>query len=328
MLKGALTWVPLCNEWRRRRASTGGSDSARYCYSVWLRHLVLLDRYGFKVSDARVGELGPGDSIGMGLAALVSGAARYVGLDVVPFSAGANLEYMLDEIIGLYATRASIPGPEEFPRVRPALESYGFPDHLFKAAACLARSGTIREELRKLRLGQHGTLIRYQVPWTSPADVSPQSLDAIVSQAVLEHVDDLDTAYRAMYAWLKPRGYASHVIDFSAHHLSPFWNGHWTYSDWQWKCVRGRREYLLNRAPLSAHLLHARRAGFTILGLDRVSGHDGLPTNHLARRFERLDDEDIQTRGAVLVLQKPQTDVVADVDRAFSTNLPSIAKHH
>src|SRR5688572_29983557 len=195
MLKGALTWVPICNEWRRRRASTGGSGSARYCYSAWLRHLVLLDRYGFRVSDAHVGELGPGDSIGMGLAALVSGAARYVGLDVVPFSAGANLEPMLDEITHLYATRATIPGPDEFPRVRPVPESYEFPDHLFKAAACLTRSTTIREELRKLRLGQDGGLIRYQVPWTSPADVSPQSLDVIVSQAVLEHVDDLDTAY-------------------------------------------------------------------------------------------------------------------------------------
>ena len=74
MLKGALTWVPPLNAWRRHRATTGGSDSARYCYSVWLRHLRSLAPYGFRVKGAHVGELGPGDSIGIGLAALLSGA--------------------------------------------------------------------------------------------------------------------------------------------------------------------------------------------------------------------------------------------------------------
>jgi len=81
MIKGALTWLPPFNAWRSRRASTGGSDSARYCYSAWLRHLVLLSNYGFKINNSRVGELGPGDSIGIGLAALLSGAAQYVGLE-------------------------------------------------------------------------------------------------------------------------------------------------------------------------------------------------------------------------------------------------------
>src|SRR5215467_13821096 len=74
MLKGALTYVPALNAWRIRRASTGGSNSARYCYSVWFRHLINLDSCGFKIKGARVAELGPGDSIGVGLAALLSGA--------------------------------------------------------------------------------------------------------------------------------------------------------------------------------------------------------------------------------------------------------------
>ena len=69
ILKGLLTWFPLMNAWRTRHASTAGSDSARYCYAVWLRHLVTLDLYGFKIDGARIGELGPGDSIGSGLAA-------------------------------------------------------------------------------------------------------------------------------------------------------------------------------------------------------------------------------------------------------------------
>src|SRR5262249_52030361 len=98
IVKGILTWVPALNAWRVRRGSTGGSDSPRYCYSAWLRHLVSLNRFGFKIVSARVGELGPGDSIGIGLAALLSGASQYIGLDIVPFSEKANLEKIFDEL--------------------------------------------------------------------------------------------------------------------------------------------------------------------------------------------------------------------------------------
>ena len=70
LVKGMLTYVPLVNTWRSRRGSTGGSNGARYCYAVWLRHFVTLSQHGFQVNGATVGELGPGDSIGTGLAAL------------------------------------------------------------------------------------------------------------------------------------------------------------------------------------------------------------------------------------------------------------------
>src|SRR6266511_3145040 len=109
ILKGTLTWVPLLNAWRRRRASTGGTDNPRYCYSVWLRHLVTLKSWGFHIKGARVGELGPGDSIGTGLAALLSGAEHYIGLDMLPFSAKADLESTFDELVRLYSTREPIP---------------------------------------------------------------------------------------------------------------------------------------------------------------------------------------------------------------------------
>ena len=70
IIKGVLTWVSILNSWRLRRVATTGSDSPRYCYSVWLRHLVKLHKYGFNVVGAKIGELGPGDSIGIGLSAL------------------------------------------------------------------------------------------------------------------------------------------------------------------------------------------------------------------------------------------------------------------
>jgi len=303
VLKGALTWVPPLNAWRRHRAGTGGSDSSRYCYSVWLRHLRSLDPYGFRIKGAHVGELGPGDSIGIGLAALLSGAANYVGLDLIPFSAKANLEEILHDLVQLYLSREPIPREDEFPAVRPTLDSYEFPGELVDCSQVAAVSGKIRTELRAGLNSGH--LVGYRAPWTSLEDVGGGTLDLIFSQAVLEHVDSLAETYRAMLAWLKPGGFASHVIDFSAHGLSPFWNGHWAYSDWQWRLVRGRREFLLNREPLSTHLRHAEKSGFQVVLLKRDYDSHGLNFQSGSPGLRALDVEDAQTRGAILILQKP-----------------------
>ncbi len=302
IVKGTLTSIPLLNAWRLRRAATGGSDSIRYCYSVWLRHLVTLHRHGFRVADTCVGELGPGDSIGVGLAALLSGSRKYVGLDIVPFSGRSDLETVHSELVQLYLQREPIPNDNEFPHIRPRLESYAYPEQLIEWMEFQGRAEMIRCEL-KMRLDAT-EVITYRAPWTSLDDIALASLDLVFSQAVLEHVDDLEQTYRTIAAWLKPRGYASHVIDFSAHHLSPFWNGHWAYSDKEWRLVRGGREFLLNRQPLSAHLHFAKRAGLEVLELQKDYNDQGLHRSALSKAFQMLDSEDLRTTGAVLILRK------------------------
>jgi SAM-dependent methyltransferase len=263
----------------------------------------MLDRYGFKINGAQIGELGPGDSLGIGLAALLSGAARYVGLDIVAYSAKADLEKMLDELLLLYSRKERVPDDVEFPRVRPKIDSYVFPGHLIDWTNLPAKAEEIRSQVR---IGlNRGSLLGYKAPWTSLPHIAEASLDLIFSQAVLEHVDDLEETYQAMFAWLKPGGYASHVIDFTAHGRSPFWNGHWAYSDWEWKLVRGKREYLLNREPMSTHLAHAKKVGFEVLVLRPDQAINGLEVSALSSRFRRMDAVDAQTRGVLLILQKP-----------------------
>ena len=298
-----LTWLPPLNTWRVHHTSTGGSDSARYCYSVWLRHLVTLHLHGFKINGAEIGELGPGDSIGTGLAALLSGAAYYVGLDIVPFSAKADLERILDELVQLYSRREPIPDHREFPRVLPRLNSYELPSCLINWTDFSNKVEGLRTALRTGVKGSQ--FVSYRAPWTSPKEISAASLDLVFSQAVLEHVDDLEQTYGAMYTWLKPGGYASHVVDFSAHYRAPFWNGHWAYSNSEWRLVRGRREFLLNREPLSTHLACAKKVGFELLLLRRDYDSSGLTLSALSRQFRVLDPDDAQTRGAILILRKP-----------------------
>jgi hypothetical protein len=231
---------------------------------------------------------------------LLSGAARYVGLDIVPFSANVDLAKIYDELVELYSRREPIPNDDEFPAVAPWLDSYEHPDHLIDHTNLLERARTIRDALKS---GLNATdIVRYRAPWISLNDVAMGTLDLIFSQAVLEHVDSLNDTYHAMFEWLKPKGYGSHVIGFAAHHLSPIWNGHWAYSDWQWKIVRGRREFLLNREPLSTHLACAQNAGFEILSAIRNYDDTGLGPKSLAYP---VDSEDARTHGAILILRKP-----------------------
>jgi SAM-dependent methyltransferase len=265
--------------------------------------LVTLDRYGFKITQAVVGELGPGDSIGTGLAALLSGASRYVGLDVRPYSGKADLPHILADLAQMYLSRAPIPNDDEFPGVRPRLASYAFPEHLIDVHLLAAKVETIMSALTALPWGNEE--VSYWAPWTSSKNVEPGSLDLVFSQAVLQYVDDLADTYRAMFAWLKPGGYCSHSTGLGANNFSPFWNGHWAYTDLEWRMVRGRREFLLNRQPLSVHVQIAGKVGFRVLHVDPQYDHGGLPVSALSKRFTKLDTEDLCARGAMLILRKP-----------------------
>jgi hypothetical protein len=112
-MEGLATYVPGI-PWLR--GGTGGTSSACYCYSVWLRHLVMARRAGLRPSLDVVAELGPGDSIGTGLAALLSGAGKHVGLDVVPFASNAQNVRIFEELVALFKTRADIHNGHEFQR--------------------------------------------------------------------------------------------------------------------------------------------------------------------------------------------------------------------
>ena len=292
----------MVNAWRFLRTPPDGADAPLYCYSVWLRHLVMLNRCGFRVQGARVGELGPGDSLGVGFAALLSGASQYVGLDLMPFASRADLESIFGELAAMYQRRQRIPNQDDLPHVQPLLDSYEFPQDLIDWENFEDRAAKIRLELSSnLKTSR---LIKYEAPWTSVSAIASGSLDLVFSQAVLEHIDALQASYQAMYRWLKPGGFASHVIDFGSHRVAPTWNGHWAYSDWQWRFVRGRREFLLNREPLNTHIACARNVGFQPVFIKRHLDGSGLHSDELADRFSSLDPDDANTRSALVILRK------------------------
>lgn len=301
LIYGIATFIPGVNRFRFR--GTGGTDSARYCYSVWLRHLVMAKRTGLDPYPKIVAELGPGDSLGIGLAALISGCDKYFAFDIVEYSTTERNLLIFDELVSLFRNRAAIPGRDEFPQVEPYLEKYDFPDNILdeKRLQYALKESRIKKIRESIIHPQHNnSLIEYKTPWYNAAILEKGSVDMIYSQAVLEHIDDLRNTYKSMQIWLKPSGYISHQIDFKCHGTTDEWNGHWRYSDFMWKLIKGKRPYFLNREPLSTHLAILKEEGFKILCDERIRSESIFTVNDLAPRFKSISEDDLTTSGTFI----------------------------
>lgn len=301
LIYGIATFVPGVNALFGRGA--GATSSSRYCYSVWLRHLVTAVANGLKAPPRVVAELGPGNSLGIGLAALLCGAERYHAFDVVPHAQIKRSLAVLDELIALFRDRADIPGPDEFPQVHPLLPSYAFPHDLLDdrtLSVALARDRLAQIRYSVCHQNRADSMIDYRTRWFDDRAIERESVDLLVSQAVLEHIDDLPGTYRAMRLWLKRDGLMSHDVDFRAHSTARFWNGHWKYSDRVWKLIRGCRSYLLNREPYSTHLRLLRENGFVAVAGQLARANPVIAREQLAPRFRGLTDQDLTTPTALI----------------------------
>lgn len=310
--KGIATYVPGLNAFIVRR--TGGTSSARYCYSVWLRHLCLTHDAGLPWPIDSVGELGPGDSIGAGLAALLSGASNYVGLDAYPFAGNsANLD-IFEELIGMFKARTPIPDNEEFPLVWPVQKSWDFPRHILTdelLAESLAPSrlelirGLLRSGLQFDKNDSAAVSVRYAAPWFSQEQTRKASLDLIFSQAVMEHVDEVPRTYSSLREWLKPGGMMSHTIDYTSHKGTREWNGHWTVSDGIWGVIMGRRRFRVNRLAHSDHVDAMKSCGLRVIQ-ERLRPGAALDRRRLTSQFRHLTDTDLMSSSGFVVVMAEQ----------------------
>lgn len=306
LASGILSYVPGMNKYMLRK--TGGTESARYCYSVWLRHLKMAFNNGLEKHPQIIAELGPGDSLGMGLAALLSGAELYYAYDVVKYAhAEKNLE-IFDELVDLYNNQASIPGAEEFPLLSPKITEYTFPyailsKEYLKRALNTKRLKRLRESL--LNINSKYSQIQYAVPGYESNDIENDSIDMFISHAVLEHVEDIPAVYKKIYSYLKPGGIMSHQIDFKSHKTHSDWNGHWTYSNKTWSIIKGNRPFLINREPHSTHIRLINNIGFELLCDNQIRRESKINQKNIATQFKFLTRNDLITSGAFIQATKP-----------------------
>jgi hypothetical protein len=300
---GVASWIPGLARFSER--TTGGTASPLYCYWAWLRHLVLGAEAGISTSPRAVAELGPGDSLGTGIAALLTGADRYRGLDVVEYARRDRDLLILEELIALIAARTAIP---EGRFGVPFLTSSAFPAEILtddRLAAALARERVeaVRAAVRVPGSEERGIVCAYDPAWSGEA-FDREPTDLIFSQSVLQNVADLEGAYCAMHDSLREGGHISHEIDFGSHGFARTWDGHWSLSARTWRITRGRRSYAINRQPLSVHLALMEKAGFQTVDVRRVVATPALERRELAPEFRSLTDTDRETRVAFIVARK------------------------
>lgn len=301
--------------WKSPHKETGGTDSSRYCYSVWMRHLVIAYKNGLTNLPNVIAELGPGDSIGVGLAGLISGVEKYYALDVLQHATIERNMKIFDELIELFAQRSNMPGNDEFPKVYPQLKSYNFPyqiltEEKLENSLNEKRIRLIRDNLSDIHKTNYDSIIRYVPSWSESEVIENCSVDMIFSQAVMEHVKDLETSYSAMFSWLKSGGIMAHQIDFKSHGIADEWNGHWSYSDLTWKLIMGKRPYLINREPLSTHIKLLNENGFKVIDVIPTKDYpsdtykDSIQRSQLANKYRNLSGEDFTTTSAYILAKK------------------------
>lgn len=293
--KGLATMVPGIYGLAVRKRG-GGTGSADYCYAVWLKHLTLLWQRGLRRMPESIAEIGPGDSLGVGLAALLSGASRFHALDVVAYSSTDRNLRVLDGLVERFRDRAPQPikGWPDFDRY---LNAQLFPSHILSdevLARTLApeRIAAIRDALRHPE--RDGTIaVRQVAPWSDERVIEKNSMDLIYSHSVLEHVVDVPGVLRCCAAWLREDGWMSHQVDFTSHGVTKAWNGHWQYPEWLWKIIVGGRPFLINRHSASAQIRMLEAAGFQTVSQMRNYRVDGMSRSELSAPWKDMSDDEV-----------------------------------
>jgi len=309
LIKPILNNLPFLYDWLG--IGTGGTLSARYCYSIWLRHLVAGYKQGMSEIPQVVAELGPGDSIGVGLAALLTGTSKYYALDIKEYAnSKRNLE-ILDELVKLFQKREPIPDDKDLDFVRPKLSSYDFPSLILtpeymEKMLNKERVGVIHRRIENTseQVGANIS-IKYYVPWDKEDRVKENSVDFFLSQAVMEHVKNPNHCYETISKWLKPGGYLSQDVDFRSHNMTWRWNSHWRLNAFTWRLLAGRRDWVINREPYSRHLETMKNTGLVLIADQKTKDKTGIKKEEVDEDFKYLSDEDLITSGAYMLARKP-----------------------
>ena len=306
VVKGIATLMPGFHR-VLARGNVGGTASADYCYTVWMKHVTYLWESGMHSMPSAIAELGPGETLGVGIAWLLAGASRFYALDVVAHSNTTDNLRLLDQLVERFQRRSTdtIAGWPDFQRL---LGPNSFPTHILsnehlERTLAPPRIDAIREAIRNPLAAGEPT-VQYVAPWTDADILPPRSVDLIYSHSVLEHVRDACAVYASCARWLKPNGWMSHQVDLQSHGVTRAWNGHWQYPQWLWKLIVGGRPYLINRHPAAKHLHMMQAVGFEPMLELRNNRADGMAREHLSRPYRDMPDSELTCCGLFIQARK------------------------
>lgn len=290
------------------RPGSGGTYSSEYCYSVWLRHLhyLIANKLFNSVTEiAKIAEIGPGDSLGIGISALYTGASEYYAFDEIKHASSNNNKKINDQLVQYFISKADIPNTDRQKYTSPSLLDYSFPLNYLSFTTDFYKKRRFEIE-KALDKNPYGNVkIQYVAPWMNVNGMDIGQIDLIISQAVMEHIDDIEFAYSEMFKWLRPGGVISHQVDFKAHEMTKEWNGHWFIKPKIWKFLLKGRKYSINRLPLSTHIKILEKIGFSIKFIKPVTMNNAFKDCKLQVPGINFTDEDLITSSALIQAVKP-----------------------
>lgn len=297
VFKLLLTNSSIVRKYLRSSKDTG--SSSLYCYGVWMKNLKYWSEINDKVPKVIV-EIGPGNSLGAGLSALISGSQTYFALEKTQFWNIENNIKIFDELVVFFKTNKKSKSIDVEEVLDNKEEQLDFPSHILTEehlSKCLddKRLMAIRQELFNPS-NSNNKYIHSIIPWNSQEIIDDNSVDYIFSHTVLQHLDNLPFAYKVMSVWLKKTGSISHKIDFKCMNRTKLWNGHWTLSKFEWKMITGGIS-LINREPLSAHLKLLEENNFEIKYQKSDLSINTLTSRDLSDDYKCLDNRDLTTSG-------------------------------
>jgi len=307
LLGGLLSRLPGVNAALGRHARDPSMISGRYCYGVWLKHLTLAWPHGMEKIPDCVVEIGPGSSLGTGVAALLCGATRYAALDVVRSARTQATRKVFPEILGLLQERSGRP-TRGWPDYDALLDARLFPSHILTEPQLQAslhpdRVKMVGEAIAQLGGADQHPALRYGT-WRDAPPLEDGQADFAFSHVVMDEVADLDAVYGCCARLLRSGGWMSHQIDFSSLGLTPEWNGHLRYDEQHWRLISGKRHYFVNRERCSGHVARILRQGFDIVAVDRCQRFNGIHRSELAPRWRDIPNEDLNCSAAFIVARK------------------------
>ena len=210
------------------------------------------------------------------------GSGRYARFAIHALAAGARRVTLID----LYAM------PLTAPEHRALLES-----------DCAELGLDFEDAIARVEV-IHGDILSLSAPPTE------RRTDIVISNSVLEHLQDPSLAMKKCIDWLKPGGFTCHAIDLRDHYfLYPF--EMLTFSDRVWeRWLNPKGGFHLNRWRAPDYAQAVADAGFVNVTCDAfLSDEAGLKSvaPRLAGRFRNMSEEALSTLMILLYGEKPLT---------------------
>jgi hypothetical protein len=293
-----------------RKGTGGNTDSARYCYEIWFRHLYKIHASGNSLDFETIAELGPGSSLGIGICALLSGTKTYYAMDLVNHLAAEKNILLLEELLVLFRNKTTLDN-NQYRWLNPNDIDENFPLQILDDKFIIENLNPERVKKIKFAIQNFNDdpakcefIFSYIAPWESEWENYKNKIDLVISQFVLEHVDRLDNAYLAMHAMMKDKALMSHLVDFWSHNSTPKWNSHWKYSRLLWKLIRGKRPFYINRTYAEIHTDFCIKNNFTIVNFTRYTDENSISRDQLAIALKQISDADLVTKQVYILCRK------------------------